>query len=122
MNKPTMPEHLKRVRRDNKLGIRGVYYDEFKRRYVVQKTIDGKRYHLGYVDTPEQGRQLWESAHTRADSPNVVFTTAPPPDFTAGFKQTLAYLTANGRSEEAAIVQAALDRIQALKSAGSNVQ
>jgi hypothetical protein len=50
-NPPTMPEHLKRVRRDNKLGVRGVYYDDFKRRFCVQKAINGRRKHLSYTST-----------------------------------------------------------------------
>jgi hypothetical protein len=59
-NPPTMPEHLKRVRRDNKLGVRGIYYDDFKRRFCVQKAINGRRKHLSYTSTLEEAQHLYE--------------------------------------------------------------
>ena len=73
MNKPARPEYLKRVRRDNKLGVRGVYYDEFKRRYVVQKTIKGIRRQLGYTSTLEEAKKCMGSR----DIPKPADTTGP---------------------------------------------
>ena len=119
---PTRPYVPRKLYQTNKSGHVGIYWQADINAYCVQRLVNGKRKTIGYRSSIEAAIALYNEPIQQQDSPGIIYTTATPPDFTAGFRQTLEWLLANNKHEEATLVQAALDRIQALKAAGANVK
>lgn len=50
------------VRKNNKLGVKGVYWHEAKQRYVVQLSMNGKKKWIGNYKSLEEARKVSEQA------------------------------------------------------------
>jgi AP2 domain len=54
------------IRADNTSGYRGVVWQKRQKRWRATAMLDGKRYHLGYRDTPEECDEIvkaWRAEH-----------------------------------------------------------
>ena len=51
----------RRIRKDNKTGIKGIYFNKATNKYVVQPTIDGKQKYLGLFETLDEAKTLLEN-------------------------------------------------------------
>ncbi len=54
-------------RKDNASGFKGIYFqkDKRKRPWLAQIRKDGKKFHLGYFPTPEEGHAAYAAAARR---------------------------------------------------------
>lgn len=51
-----------RTRKNNKLGVKGVHYDERRNKYFVQIRIGGKKVFLGRYDKLSEAEEAWREA------------------------------------------------------------
>lgn len=51
-----------KVRSNNKLGVKGVYYNVRRSKYHVQITANGKSNHIGYFDTLPDAKEAYRQA------------------------------------------------------------
>lgn len=60
----TCVAHLKKIKpnKNNKLGIRGVYFNKEKGKYISEIIFKGAKYRLGYFNTKEAAKQAYEKA------------------------------------------------------------